>query len=259
MENSRLEEQARYLWSGESDRTELLCLSQHFGPLSMDEAYAIQSLGLKLRLAQGMSLTGWKMGLTSLAKRQQMNLDAAIFGYLLSEKKIEGDVFSIGRLIHPKIEPEIGFRLKKKLSKKITLSEAESYVESVAPALEIIDSRYKGFKYFSLPDVVADNCSASHFIWGKELPYRPGMNLCDLDMKLSIDEKVVESATAKEISGNPLESIVGLSELLEKYQICAETNSLVLAGSATNAVQLKAGMRVALQVSGMSDLKLMIS
>ena len=44
----------------------------------------------------------------------------------------------------------------------MTPEEAMKAVESVHAALEIIDSRYKDFK-FTLIDVVADNASSSHF------------------------------------------------------------------------------------------------
>ena len=40
---------------------------------------------------------------------------------------------------------------------------------SVFAAMEVLDSRYRDFKYFSLPDVVADNSSSSLFVLAGEM------------------------------------------------------------------------------------------
>ena len=62
-------------------------------------------------------------------------------------------------------EPEIAFLLKKPLPGDVTAAEALASVEAIAPALEIIDSRYRDFK-FTLPEVIADNASSSGFVVG---------------------------------------------------------------------------------------------
>ena len=77
----------------------------------------------------------------------------------------EGSAASFARFVHPRVEPEIAFVLKKPLAGHVTAAEALASVEAVAPALEIIDSRYRDFK-FSLPDVIADNASSSGFVVG---------------------------------------------------------------------------------------------
>jgi 2-oxo-3-hexenedioate decarboxylase len=248
--------QAEYLLNGERERRELKCLSEVFGPLTLDEAYAIQLAGLELRASSNVKLSGWKMGLTSIAKRKQMSLDSAIFGYLLGQKAISGDSFNISALIHPKVEPELGFRLKKRVDRVLSFDEALKAIDTICPALEIIDSRYVGFKYFSLPDVIADNCSASHYKWGAELPFDPQKNWESLQMDLFINGEKKESALSAEISGNPINSLVQLSEMLASKKLVAEAGALVLAGAATNAVALHKGDQVELQVSGLKSLKL---
>ena len=65
--------------------------------------------------------------------------------------------------MHPRIEPEIAFLMKAPLAGNVSPLEAMAAVEAVAPALEIIDSRYRDFK-FDLGDVIADNSSSSGFV-----------------------------------------------------------------------------------------------
>ena len=72
----------------------------------------------------------------------------------------------MARFIHPRAEPEIAFVLKRPFPVDVTAPEALASVEAIAPALEIIDSRYRDFK-FTLPEVIADNASSSGFVVGR--------------------------------------------------------------------------------------------
>src|SRR5690606_15391788 len=120
--------------------------------LTVAQAYEVQRLLVEKRTADGEQLVGIKMGLTSQAKMAQMGVNEAIWGRLTSGMWIpDGGSMAADRFIHPRVEPEIAFRL-----------DAHGIPTAVAPALEIIDSRYAHFK-FTLPDVIADNTSAAAF------------------------------------------------------------------------------------------------
>ena len=77
----------------------------------------------------------------------------------------EGGDFVRSRYVHPRVEPEIAYIIGKPLSGDVSAVEALAAVEAIAPAVEIIDSRFRNFK-FTLPDVVADNSSSSGFFLG---------------------------------------------------------------------------------------------
>jgi len=72
--------------------------------------------------------------------------------------------WSMDKSIHPKIEPEIAFVIQRALRHPLTEAEVLAACEGVCAALEILDSRFRDFKYFSLPDVIADNSSSHHYI-----------------------------------------------------------------------------------------------
>ena len=176
---------------------------------------------------------------------EQMGLHSPINGYLTHTMEIaDGGVFNLKGHIHPKIEPEIAFVLKKPLSGKITREQALAACESMTVGLEILDSRFAGFKYFSLPDVVADNCSSSEFVLGRTRKLPADLNLESLKIILEIDGQVVQSALSSSILGNPLESLMALSEMLGNRGLEAKAGSVVLAGAATQAVAIKPGMKV---------------
>ena len=135
------------------------------------------------------------MGFTSRAKMVQMGVHDMIWGRLTDAMIVEdGGTTSFKTYVHPRIEPEIAFLLKQELVGTITPMQALSAVEAVAPAVELIDSRYQAFK-FSLTDVVADNSSSSGFVVGPW--HRP-----DLDCSQPRHRRVVQRrAEARGLDG----------------------------------------------------------
>ena len=102
---------------------------------SLDEAYDIQSASIQRRLNRGEKRNGMKMGFTSRAKMIQMGLNDMIWGRLTDQMMVEdGDTISLKNYVHPRVEPEIAFLLKRPLGYPCTAAEALSAVDGVAPA-----------------------------------------------------------------------------------------------------------------------------
>ncbi len=244
-------------------------LTLRFPDLSLDDAYLIQDEGIKLRSIRGEKQIGLKMGLTSEAKRKQMNLGSPIYGVLTDRMQIqEGSTFLLEGKIHPKIEPEIAFIIGRDLRGKVTREEALAACSGVAAAMEILDSRYIGFNYFSLPDVVADNSSSAFFVLGKihnftgdETDSKFDLSKIDLgklEMSMEVNGEVVQRATSDAISGDPVMSIVLLSELLESRGLTLPAGSIVLAGAATQAVKMEPGMEIRLSVTSLGSVSVRV-
>jgi len=247
LSNLEIKDWANVLDQGMLKATELDRITSKVPDLSLSEAYQIQAAGVDLRRARGEKVVGMKMGLTSQAKRTQMNLHHPIYGVLTDQMRVSGD-FSLSGKIHPKIEPEIAFRTSRELSGKISRAEAFESISEVYAALEILDSRYVGFKYFSLPDVVADNSSSAFYVLSAPCTEFRGMDLANLKMTMTVNGSPAQTALSSEISGDPVISIVQLCELLHAEGRTLPEGSLVLAGAATVAVRLEKGQRVELQV-----------
>ena len=210
--------------------------------LSVDDAYEIQALALERRYARGERLIGVKMGLTSRAKMQQVGVEEVIWGRLTDAMRVEdGGVLSRARYIHPRAEPEIAFLLKAPLAGDISAAEAMAALAGVAPAMEIIDSRYRNFK-FTLSDVVADNSSSSGFVLG---PWaHPDQDLSNLGIIVEVDGRPVEIGSSAAILGHPLRSLVAAARLVSRACGRLEAGWIVLAGGATAAHPLTAGQHV---------------
>ncbi|MGZ6142395.1 MAG: 2-keto-4-pentenoate hydratase [Myxococcales bacterium] len=241
------DELARVLDEALTGRREIQPLTRTHGEFDLAAAYAVQRKGIALRLSRGEKIVGWKMGLTSEAKRRQMSLGAPIYGVLTDAMRVLSEV-RVADGVHPKIEPEIAFVTRRALHGIVTRDEAFAALDAVAPALEILDSRFAGFKYFSLPDVVADNCSSWRVAIG---PLQQPRRVDGLRMRMSVDGRVAQEADSNAISGHPLDSLVQLAAMLPHP---LPAGSIVLAGAATVAEPLLPGVAISLDIDTLGTL-----
>ena len=259
MENFLMQKIAQALHDARLGGHSLPQFSKELSEFKREDAYTIQELGIKLREETGEKVIGLKMGLTSEGKRQQMNLDAPLYGVLTDKMKIENEgTFSLKGSIHPKIEPEVAFSIKSELKGKVSREEVLDATEAICAALEILDSRFDGFKYFSMEDVISDNSSSSHYILGPKLTNFKNLDLKDLSMRMKVDGETLMEGNSREISGDPVVSVIQLAELLAQRGKSIPAGTFVLAGAATAAIALKPGMVVSLEVDSLPNLSVTI-
>jgi 2-oxo-3-hexenedioate decarboxylase len=206
--------------------------------LDVPTAYRVQAELVTRRTARGERLVGVKMGLTSRAKMVQVGVDEAIWGRLTDAMAVpDGGRVALDRLIHPRIEPEVAFLL-----------DAAGTAIAVAPALEVIDSRYRDFR-FALPDVVADNTSAAGFVVGPWSPLPAGLD--NLGVLLEVDGRVVQTGSTAAILGDPRRALSLGLDLAGRAGLRPEPGWVLLAGAATAAVPLVPGAHVRAVVEGL--------
>ena len=233
--------------------TQQISLSQQ---IDLKEAYEIQEISIDRRLERGESLTGYKLGFTSKAKMEQMGVHDLIWGRLTDNMHYKnGDSLNSEHFIHPRVEPEIAFLIGKTIDRKLELDETREYLNGVAAALEVIDSRYKNFK-FSLEDVIADNCSSAAYVIGDWHP--PGTAVGDLDINLTINNEQSQSGNSNAILDNPLESLVAISRILSEQGIEIKPGMVVLAGAATPASFIHKGDQIEARFEGLGIVNLSV-
>lgn len=227
------------------------------GALSVEDAYAIQAASVERRFERGEKLVGVKMGLTSRAKMKQVNVDEVIWGRLTDAMRLEeGGSLSFRRYVHPRIEPELAFLLKAPLTGNVTAAEAMEAVGAIAPAMEVIDSRYKAFK-FALPDVIADNSSSSGFVVGTWS--RPDQDFSNLGLVMEVNGRPVEIGSTAAILGDPVRSLVAAARLAGSALGRLEAGWIILAGGATAAHSLKVGERVRLTMQNLGSVTIRVA
>ena len=229
-------------------------LTKDHPDLSVLDAYAIQALSVARRIARGEKRIGVKMGLTSRAKMIQVGVEEAAWGRLTDAMLLEeGGVLKKSAFVHPRLEPEIVFLLKKRLSGKVSALEAMAAVEAVAPAMEVIDSRYENFK-FALPDVIADNTSSSGLVIGAWRP--PEIDVSNLGMVLSVNGRPKEIGSSAAILGHPLRSLVAAARMSAEWGEALEPGHIVMAGGATAAHPASIGETISLEVQNLGGVSI---
>ncbi|MDH6135648.1 2-oxo-3-hexenedioate decarboxylase [Kitasatospora sp. MAA4] len=216
-----------------------------------DDAYAVQSALMNRQLARGERTVGLKMGLTSRAKMVQVGVSEVIWGRLTDRMRVpDGGAVDVSTLIHPRVEPEVAFLIGRDV---LPGDDFASAVAAVAPALEVIDSRYADFR-FSLPDVIADNTSAAGFAIGPWQP--PPTALANLGVLLEIDGRVVQTGSTAAILGDPRRAFEEAVRLAGRQGVRLREGWVLLAGAATAAVPLAPGAQVRAVVEGLGTASL---
>ena len=233
---------AERLLRAEKERVEVKQLTDELPELTVADAYRIQRELVRLKQTAGQRLIGFKMGLTSRAKQKSMGVDVPIYGHLFEETALDdGAAVPLDQLIHPRAEAELAFLIGAELSgEHVTAASVSAAVESVVPVIEIIDSRYRDFK-FTLPDVIADNTSASRVVIGRRRARVSEVDLRLTGVVLEKNGEVVATGAAAAVLGNPLESIALLVQLLARDSSGLERGQLVLAGAITEAIPVQRG------------------
>lgn len=224
------------------------------GALTVADAYAIQWRGIERRIAIGERVIGAKLGLTSEAKQQTMGVDEPIYGWLTDAMRHpSGEPLDLDRFIHPRVEPEIGFLLGEELRGPATVTGVLAATRAVFAALEVIDSRYTAFD-FQLPDVVADNASASaaSLICGSlAVPPHAAGDLSLTGCVIRRDGEVVHTAAGAAVLGHPAAAVAWLVDRLAERGQSLPAGSLVIAGALTDAVPIAAGQSISADFDGL--------
>lgn len=216
-------------------------------PLRIEDAYRVQHALLARRLARGERRVGLKLGFTSRAKALQMGVDDVILGALTDRMQVaDGGVFDPGTGIHPRIEPEVAYLL-----------DADARIAAVAPALEIIDSRYADFR-FDLGDVVADNTSACAFVIGEWRSPTDVGPIGNRAVRLEIDGRLVQTGSTAAILGDPARAHDAADRLARTHEFGTNAAGILLAGAATAAVPIPARGVIEATIAGLGRVSVRI-
>jgi len=245
---------AEHLENAELEAHDVLKITDEHPEMDWDDAYAIQNEILRRKLARGNRVVGLKAGLTSHAKMKQMGVETPCFGFLVDYFSVpDGGEIKVSELIHPKIEPEIVFVLKRALKGPgCHIGTVLAATDFVMPGLEIIDSRYRDFK-FDLKSVIADNCSSSRFVLGGQAVPVDGVDLRTLGVVMEKNGEVVAISAGAAVLGHPAAAIAMLANHLGASGEEIPAGTMILSGGVTEAVAVKPGDYVNLRIQSLGS------
>lgn len=249
-----IEQLAELLENAELQAHEVVKITEEHPQMGWDDAYAIQAEILRRKLARGNKLVGLKCGLTSRAKMKQMGVETPCFGFLVDYFSApDGGDIKHADLIHPKVEPEIVFVTKRALrGPGCHIAAVLAATDFVMPGIEVIDSRYKDFK-FDLKSVVADNCSSSRFVLGGKMTPITGLDLRTLGVLLEKNGEAVAIGAGAAVLGHPAAAIAALANHLGARGEEIPAGTMILSGGVTEAVAVMPGDHVSLRVQALGS------
>lgn len=215
-------------------------------------ALEIRENELKHRIESGEKLIGVKIGGARVSKDKPGRNYRNFFGYLTDAMHCT-DTLDLSKLISPKAEAEVVFKLSKELGQEIQLSEVLDYVSHVAAGMEIFDYRFGDVECFA-QDAIADNAGAAAFAHSPWVS-ADKVQLEMLRADVFVDNQFSTSAPLTHIQGNPWIAIIGLSKILTETGVSLPAGSIIFSGAATAGVAMVAGSIYRIEIAGVGSVE----
>lgn len=253
---------ANRLYEAEKKCIQIRALTMDYD-LDMDDAYAIQKIWVDRKIAEGASVLGYKIGLTSKAMQAAVHIDQPDYGVLLDDMLIaNGSRVRAADFSDPRIEAEFAFFLKAPLAgENVTLDEVLQATDYVVPALELIAARsYRvdpetGYtrKVF---DTIADNAANAGVILGNRQIAPTDVDLRWAGALLYLNGSIEETGLAAGVLDHPANGIAWLCKYLAAHEISLKPGQLLLAGSFTRPVAVGQGDQIYADYGPFGDISL---
>jgi 2-oxo-hept-3-ene-1,7-dioate hydratase len=248
LESRTLDAIAQGYHQAEKARRRVRPPSAQYPGFSIEDAYEAQRRWVALKLAEGRTIRGHKIGLTSRAMQSMSGITEPDYGALLDDMFFaDGADLPIGRFIEPRLECELAFIIGRRLSgPNCTIFDVLSATDYVVPAVEIVDLRTLNVDpetkaQRKVQDNIADNAANAGLVLGGR-PVRP----TDIDLRwvaaLCYRNGVIEeSGVAAAVMNHPANGVAWLANKLAPHGEALAPGEVVLGGSFTRTVPARAG------------------
>ena len=210
--------------------------------LDVETAYEVQNAVVQARVDGGAAIIGAKLGLTSAAKQKQMNVTEPLYGWLTNDMQLDtGETLVCSNYIQPRCEPEVAFLLAQDLQgPHVLAAHVIAATALVFPAIDILDSRFAGYK-FTGPDVIADNSSCAGFVFGGQGIDPRGIDLRLIGCTFEKNGVLLATAAGAAVLGHPASAVAWMVRRMAERGQGLRAGQVVMAGALTEAVAVSPG------------------
>lgn len=221
------------------------------------DAYEIQLINIRQRIAEGARVIGHKVGLSSLAMQKMMNVDEPDYGHLLDEMAVFADrPVRSANYLFPRVEVEVGFILADDLpGAGCTEDDVVAATAAFVPSIELIDTRIKDWK-IKLCDTIADNASSAGWVLGEERVSPKDIDIKGIDAVLRCNGEVVAQGRSDAVLGNPVTAVAWLARKVDQFGVRLKAGDVVLPGSCTRAIDAHPGDHFVADFAGLGSVTL---
>jgi 2-keto-4-pentenoate hydratase len=221
------------------------------------DAYEIQLINIRQRIAEGAVVVGHKVGLSSEAMQKMMGVDEPDYGHLLADMEVFEDVpVPTAKYLFPRVEVEVGFLLAEDLpGAGCTEDDVLAATAAYAPSIELIDTRIKDWK-IALCDTIADNASSAGFVLGQQRVSPKDIDITAIDAVLTRNGEVVAEGRSDAVLGNPVTAVAWLARKVDSFGVRLRAGDIVLPGSCTRAIDARPGDEFVADFAGLGSVRL---
>jgi 2-oxopent-4-enoate/cis-2-oxohex-4-enoate hydratase len=254
MEQTKIEHYGDELYQALIERNPVDPLTDRESAITIEDAYRIQLRMIQRRLDAGETIVGKKIGVTSKVVMQMLKVDQPDFGQMTSGMVFnEGEAIRTDSMIAPKAEAEVAFILKRDLmGPGVTAADVLRATDCVLPCFEIVDSRIKDWK-IKIQDTVADNASCGVLTLGGTRKDPRHLDLALAGMVLEKNGEVISTSTGAAVQGSPVNAVAWLANTLGRLGIGLKAGEVILSGSQSPLVPVKAGDNFSCSVGGLGS------
>lgn len=255
MNAAQIETYGDELYTALCERHTLPPLTERAPDISIEDAYQISLRMVERRVAAGEKVIGKKIGVSSKAVQSMLNVHQPDFGFLTNGMVFDNasDMPISSRLIQPRAEGELAFRLKSDLvGPGITEDDVLAATQSVIPCFEIVDSRIENWN-IKIQDTVADNASCGLFVLGERETDPTGIDFPALNMTVQKNGTLLSQGLGSAALGNPLTCVAWLANTLGEFGVELCAGDVVLSGSWVPLEPVQAGDHMELEIEGLGS------
>jgi 2-keto-4-pentenoate hydratase len=232
-------------------------MTDTYADIDVVDAYEIQLLNIRQRVAEGARVVGHKVGLSSEAMQKMMNVDEPDYGHLLDDMEVfEDKPVLTSKYLLPRVEVEVGFVLANDLpGAGCTEDDVLAATAAFAPAIELIDTRITNWQV-KLCDTIADNASSAGWVLGKERVSPKDIDIRAIDAVLKCNGEVLGEGRSDAVLGNPVTAVAWLARKVDQFGVRLKAGDVVLPGACMRAFDAKPGDDFVAEFAGLGSVHL---
>lgn len=241
---------AEALYEAEAGNRQIPLLTGRHPGMTLEDAYAVQAALVARKKAAGRKVIGWKIGLTSRAMQQALDITTPDSGILFDDMLFaDGATVPVGRFIQPRIEAEIAFLMRAPLAgHDVTRDDVLAATAFVAPSLEILDTRIirrdpETGRTRRIQDTVSDNAANAGLVLGSQRHAPQGFDLRWIGAIVKRNAVVEETGLGAGVLDDPVTGILWLVHRLADYGMAIAAGDILLSGSFIRPIEAEAGSR----------------
>ena len=255
MDKVQIENLGDALYGALSNRETIEPLTEQFPDIQIPDAYQISLHMLNRRIGAGERVVGKKIGVTSKAVMDMLNVHQPDFGYLTDRMMYStGAAVPVStEMIQPRAEGEVAFVLKDDLmGPGITAADVIAATNFVLPCFEIVDSRIKDWK-IKIEDTIADNASCGAVVLGDNAIKLTDVDLETCGLVMELNGEIISTGAGAAALGSPINSVIWLANTLGELGVRLEKGEVILSGSLVPLQAVTAGDNMHMRIGGIGE------